>query len=201
MHTSTPLHDPTHTSGYLDFLDQPRAQGKRSVRRNRDPEYAYLFMSRREITTPDYSGARHDDIWRQQSRRARVPPLGVDLNAYYGIGDQIIVVTAQARAMIVLGRTGTLYFYHEEVGGFVNVYGEAELSYWTQETPQVATDVTRPSLIVDLEAYPTAATERRWFLLPEATLPIPTGTATLPLVIANATEHYSLMPNTSFASA
>ena len=46
--------------------------------------------------------------------------MGVDLNAYYGIGDQIIVGTAQAGAMFVHGRTGTLYFYHEEVGGFGN---------------------------------------------------------------------------------
>ena len=88
-------------------------------------------MSRTELTGPYSSGARHDDIMKQQSRRARVPPLGVELNAYYGIGDQLIVLTAQAGAMFVHGRTGTLYFY-EEVGGFVNAYVEAYLSYRAQ---------------------------------------------------------------------
>ena len=91
------------------------------------------------------------------------------MNAYNGIGDQIILVTAQAGAIFVHWRTGTLYFYHEEVGGFVNAYGEAYLSYWTQETPQLAPDVTPPSLMVDLAAYPSAAAEPGWFLLPEAT--------------------------------
>ena len=79
-------------------------------------------MSRTEMTTPDYSGARTDDIWRQQSRRASVPPLELDLNACYEIGDQILVVRVQAGAMFVHGRTGTLYFYKEEVGGIVNAY-------------------------------------------------------------------------------
>ena len=68
----TPLHDPTQSTGSIDFLDPPRPQGKRSVRRNRDPDYAYLFMSRTEMKTSEYSGARQDDIRRQQSRRARV---------------------------------------------------------------------------------------------------------------------------------
>ena len=109
----TPVHDPTHTPGSLHFLDHTPAQGKRSVRRNRDTEYAYLFMSRTEMTTLDYSGARHDDI-----RDRTVGELGFlrsggdDLNAYYGIGDQIIMVTLQAGAMFFHGRTGTLYFYH-----------------------------------------------------------------------------------------
>ena len=103
----TPLHGPSPTPVSLDFLDQPRPEGKRNVRRNRDPEFAYLFMSRAELTSPDYSGARHDKIRREQSRRVKVPPLRLDLNAYYGIGDQIIVVTVQAGAMFVHGRTGS----------------------------------------------------------------------------------------------
>ena len=38
--TPTPIPAPTPTPGSLDFLDQPRAQGKRNVRRNLDPDYA-----------------------------------------------------------------------------------------------------------------------------------------------------------------
>ena len=75
LHTATPVHDPTPTRGSLDFLDQPRAQVNSSVSRNMDPDYAYLFMSRKEMTTPEYSGARHDVIRREQSRRAKVPHL------------------------------------------------------------------------------------------------------------------------------
>ena len=71
----TPLHGPSPTPVSLDFLDQPRPEGKRNVRRNRDPEFAYLFMSRAELTSPDYSGARHDKIRREQSRRMKLPPL------------------------------------------------------------------------------------------------------------------------------
>ena len=107
--TPTPLQDPTPRSGSLDFLDQPRAKGKLNVRRNRAPDYAYLFMSLREMTTPDYSGAQNDEIRREQSRRAKVPPVMVDLNAYYGVGDQIIVVTVQEGAMFIHGRTDTLF--------------------------------------------------------------------------------------------
>ena len=69
---------------------------------------------------------------RQQSRRPKLPPLGVDLNAYYGISDQI-VVTVLAGAKFIHGRTATLYFYKEDVEGFGNAYGEACLSFWTQE--------------------------------------------------------------------
>ena len=99
------------------------------------------------MADPDYWGVRHDEMRLEQSRRAKVPPMGVGLNAYYGIGDQIIVVTGQAGEMLIHGRTGTVYFYND-VRGFMNAYGEAYLSYWTQETPQVAPDVTPPSLLV-----------------------------------------------------
>ena len=75
-------------------------------------------MSRTEMAAPEYSGAGHDEIRRQQGRRVRFPPQLVNLNAYYGVGDQIIVVTPEAGAVFVHGRTGTLYFYHEEVEGF-----------------------------------------------------------------------------------
>ena len=82
-------------------------------------------MSRTEMTTPDYSAARHDETMRQQCRRARIPPLGVDLNAYYWIGDQNIMVPVQAGAIFLQWRTGTLYFYKEDVEGFGNANGEA----------------------------------------------------------------------------
>ena len=77
------------------------------------------------MADPEYSGAGHDEIRRQQGRRVRFTPQLVNLNAYYGVGDQIIVVTNEAGAVFVHRRTGTLYFYHEEVEGFVNAFGEA----------------------------------------------------------------------------
>ena len=49
-----------------------------------------------------------------------VPPYGVNLNLYYGVGDQIIVVTAEAGEFFIHGRTVTLYFYQEEVEGYGN---------------------------------------------------------------------------------
>ena len=102
------------------------------------------------MTTAEYSGAWHDDIRRQQSRRARVPPLSVNLTAYYGICDQIIVVTAEAGAVFIHGRTGTFHFFQEEIEGFVNAYGEAYLGFWTTETPHVAEPMTTLPLAVDL---------------------------------------------------
>ena len=55
--------------------------------------------------------------------------MWVYLNAYYRNGYQIIVATVQAGAMFIHGRRGTLYFYKEDVGGFVNAEDEASLSY------------------------------------------------------------------------
>ena len=78
----TPLHAPTPTHGSVDFLYQPRAQGKPSVRRNLDPDYSYILFSRTHMATPDYSGARHDDIRRHQGRRVKGHPPGVYLNLY-----------------------------------------------------------------------------------------------------------------------
>ena len=49
-----------------------------------------------------------------------VHPHCVNLNAYYGISDQMIVVTVEAGAILVPGRTGTLYIYHENLEGFGN---------------------------------------------------------------------------------
>ena len=82
-------------------------------------------MSHREKAAPEYLCARHDAIGRQQRRRPRVPRHGVNLNADYGISDQIIEVTAEACPIFIHGRTSTLHFYQEEVEGFVNGYPEA----------------------------------------------------------------------------
>ena len=59
--TRAPLHDRRDTPSSLDFLDQPWANGKRSVRRNTDPDSAYRFMARKEIAAPGYSGTWHDE--------------------------------------------------------------------------------------------------------------------------------------------
>ena len=94
-----------------------------------------------------------------------------------------------------------LYFYNEGVAGFGNADGEAYLSYWTQETPQLVSDMKPPWGLEDLTAYPSTPTERCWFLRPEATHPMPAGPATLGLVFAYADEHYPLRANASFAWA
>ena len=109
--------------GSLDFLHQPRAHGKRNVRRNRDPDYAYILMSRTDMAAPQYCGERPDEIRRQQRRRVKFPTHGLNLNLYYGVGDQIIVVTREAAALLVHGRPGTLDFYKEEVEGFDTAIG------------------------------------------------------------------------------
>ena len=134
------------------------------MRRNLDPDYAYILLSRTDMAAPEYSGAGHDEIRRQQGRGVRFPRLGVNLNSYYGVGDHIIVVTAEAGAVFVYRRTGTLDFYHEEVEGFVNAFGEAYLGFWGVETPHVVPPDTPLPLPVDFSTYPAAALDRGWFL-------------------------------------
>ena len=111
-----------------------------------------------------YSGTRHAEIRRLQGRRARFPPLGVHLNAYYGVHDQVIVVTPEAGAIFVHGRTGTLYYYHEEVEGFINADGDAYVVFWEVQTPSVVPPSTTLPLPSDLTAYPPGALNRGWFL-------------------------------------
>ena len=96
MPTPTTLHDHTPTPGSLDFFDHPRAQGKGHGRRIRDPDYANSLMPSREMPTAEYYGTGHVEFDRQQNRRVRVPPRGVDLNVQYLIKEKIVVVTAQA---------------------------------------------------------------------------------------------------------
>ena len=58
--------------------------------------------------------------------------------------------------MFVHGRTGTLYYYQQEVEGFVNANGDAYLGFWEVETPSVVPPSTTLPLPVDLAAYPPA---------------------------------------------
>ena len=64
MPTPPPLQEHTPKPGSFNFLAQPRAHGKRNLRRNRDPDYAYFLMSRTEMSAPDYSGTGLDEIRR-----------------------------------------------------------------------------------------------------------------------------------------
>ena len=73
--TSTSVHTPTPSPRPLEFLDQPRAKDKRGVKINRDPDYAYILVSRTEMAA-EYSGTRHAENRRIQGRRARFPPRG-----------------------------------------------------------------------------------------------------------------------------
>ena len=50
-----------------------------------------------------YSGTWADEISREQTRKVRAPPHRVDLAAYSGIKEEIVVVTVQADAMFVHG--------------------------------------------------------------------------------------------------
>ena len=119
-----PIHAPTQTPGSLDFLDQVTAQGKRNLRRNLDSAYANILISHSDMAAPKYSGPMPGDIRREQSRRMTVPPNGENLNLYYGVGHQIIVLKAESGAVFVYWRTAPLYLYQEEVEVFNNAYGE-----------------------------------------------------------------------------
>ena len=46
------------------------------------------------------------------------------MNAYYGIGDQVVVLTVQAGARFIHGSRETLNFNKQDMEGFVNAYGE-----------------------------------------------------------------------------
>ena len=74
------------------------------------------------------------------------------------------MVTTEAGAVFVHGRKGTLYFYQEEVDGFVNAFGEAYMGFWGVETPHVVPPDTPLPLPVDFSIYPAAALNRGWFL-------------------------------------
>ena len=161
--SSTSVHTHTSTPKPLDFLDQPSAQGKRGVRINLDPDYAYILVSRRDMAA-EYSGARHAEIRRIKNLRARFPPWGVHLNHYYGVNDLAIVVTQEAGPIFFHGRTGTSYYYQEEVEGYINAYGEAYLGFCEVETPSLIPASTRLPLPVDLAAYHLEALHRGWFL-------------------------------------
>ena len=105
---TTTAHEPTPTHCALDFLHQPRVQCKSSESRKRDQNNAYFFMSSKEMTTPEYSDARHEHTIGHIRRRSMIPPWGEKLNASYHISNQIIVGTAEATAIFVQGRSGKL---------------------------------------------------------------------------------------------
>ena len=65
----TSAHDPTPATRPLDILDQPLPRGKREVKINRYPDYAYILVSNTEMAEPEYLGLGHDEIRRIQRRR------------------------------------------------------------------------------------------------------------------------------------
>ena len=111
------------------------------------------------------------------------------------------MVTPEAGAIFVHGRTGTLYFYHEEVEGFVNAFGEAYTGFWGVETPHVVPPATPLPLHVDLSTYPAAALNRGWFLTAATAPAVPHGRATLAFAFQLAPGHYPLMQAVSFDAA
>ena len=47
-----------------------------------------------------------------------------------------------------------MYYYQEEVEGFINAFGEAYLGFWEGETPSVIPPSTPLPLPADLAVYP-----------------------------------------------
>ena len=66
--TSTSGHTHTPSPRPLDFLDPPRAKGKRGMKSNLHTDYAYILVSRREMAA-EYSGTQHAEIRRREGRR------------------------------------------------------------------------------------------------------------------------------------
>ena len=64
--------------------------------------------------------------------------MGTDLNAYNGISYQMVVVTVHAGAMFIHGRARTVNLYQQDVEAYGTAYAEADLSFWTQETPPLS---------------------------------------------------------------
>ena len=153
------------------------------------------------MTTSENSVARHDEIRRQHSRRTRVTPLGVNLNEYYGISDQIILVTAEAGPLFIQGRTGTLYFFLQKNEGFSNAYGDASFGCWQRETPDLAPAMTSLPLAVDHSVYRATPLEGGLFLHADAAKRAPPGQATLALAFQVAPGHYPCMARDSVATA
>ena len=150
------------------------------MRRNSDADYAYLFMWRTEMAAPEYYGTREDEIQRQQSRRVRGPPQGVDLNAYYGITEQIVVLTADAGALSPTDAAEDT-FHKENVARFVNAYGEVDLSFWAKLAPHLFPPKIPPSLLTEFSADPSTAPEGACFLRPDAIELAPPGPGSLEL--------------------
>ena len=86
---------------------------------------------------------------------------------------------------------GTVYFYKQDVKGFVNAYDEAYLSLLGLETPHVLSLMVSPSLLADLSAYSSTATRRGVFLRPEAKQLASRGPAILGLIYLYAPHHYA----------
>ena len=99
----------------------------------------------------------------KKNRRMKVPLLAVDLTDYYGIGDEIIVGSLETREMFIQGRTGTIYFYNEDLERFVIGYREAYLSFGRKKHCLLRLD---DSTIFPrrFASYHTSAIERGWYL-------------------------------------
>ena len=125
-------------------------------------------MSLTEMPAPQYSATRRYENLRQQNLRLRVPPHGLDLNAYYPIQDQILAGTLEAGSMFIHGPLGTLFFYDEEEFGFGTAYPEAYQSFWTQQTTNPAAFLTPPSGQVDNPVQYATAGHRAGFFRAQA---------------------------------
>ena len=95
LHPPPPIHAPTPRPCAFNFLHQPWAEGTLNVGRNLDPNYSFILMSRIDMTSPEHSAARHEDIRKQQSRLVEVPSHGVILNLYDVVCDQMIFGTEE----------------------------------------------------------------------------------------------------------
>ena len=99
------------------------------------------------------------------------------------------MVTTEACAVFPNGRTGTLYFYQQEVKGFANPFGEPYLGVWGVESPHMVPPSTPLPLPVDISTYPAAAFDRGWFLTADTAQAVLPGQATLALEFKLAAGH------------
>ena len=122
---------------------------------------------------------RHDELRRQPNQGAWVSTHGLNLNAYCGINDEIILLTGQAGANFKQGPTSTQYFYKQGGNWFGNSKGEAYLGLSAIETAKMRAPINPFPLPVYLSAFSAAAIESGWFLQADAVQWVPRGQATV----------------------
>ena len=158
--------DLTRRLASVDPGMQPRALGHRVPKSTRRDDYIYLMDTCRGM----------EQVVATHSRELPKAPIGAALNEY----DRMPAATHFGK-MLVHARTGTLYFFVQEVQAFMSSDGDSYLCYYAaeaSESPQGAGSVATRTLFTlepDLSAYPNEAL-RSWWFLGRTFLPMVHGT-------------------------